>query len=348
MMIKRKITMQMIADASGYSKYVVSKALNGKDGVSPGTRQKVISVAKQLGYYADRPAVSWEKTGSSGNLQRFALVVMPNHRFQTTVSHYWSKVFDGVIGYLESLGVGAMVLSSKDNLASNIKSDGLIGIITLGFVPTEMLLELNKHQVPIVMVDHEDSIIRADSIFADSLNGTYTLTNYLAGIGHRNLLFIGDQEYSQSFYDRWLGFRKAVEQNGLNQPGINTFNIEYGKGDNQEKIEPYILQLKEKGILPTAFVCANDNIAETVVKILSSQGVMVPEECSVTGFDNLDYVKNLPIPLTTVQVPKVSIGRRAVSMLLWRLENRDFPAEKIYIATEAVIRDSTGPCPNQS
>lgn len=341
LMATKKITMQMIADVAGYSKYVVSKTLNSKPGVSESTRQKILFVAKQLGYFKNNPMQGIKLNNNKSRHEGFVLVIMPNHRDQNAESLYWSKIFNGIIDYLESLHIGVMVISSQNNLSEHVKTNSLLGIITVGLVSTDMLLELNKHNVPIVMVDHEDSIIKADTIFVDNIGGLYKLTNHLIGLGHKDLYFIGDTSFSRSFYDRWLGFRSAMENHNLFSTRENCIlNIEYNNIPVQKQFHDYLNHWKEKISLPTAFICANDQIAESIMEILIDKGYDIPKDFSVTGFDNLGNQSKLNPPLSTIRVLKEAIGKRAVSMLLWRLDNLEFPAEKIEITCEMVIRKS--------
>lgn len=345
-MSRKRITMQMIADASGYSKYVVSKTLNGRSGVSDAAKQKVLAVSKQLGYFKDNQ-VNMDNLKVSETRQMhgegFVLLVMPNHRYQNADSQYWGKVFDGIVDALERENIGVIVLSSQNNLSGHVRTSRLIGVITVGLVSSDMLLELNKHNVPIVMVDHEETIIQADTIFMDNRGGVNALTNYLIGMGHESMLFIGNNFWSSSFYDRWLGFKTALETNNLYARDRNyLLNIDYNAGDIEEQIQAHIDQLEKHKSLPTAFVCANDNIAEHVMTILSKKGYQIPDDCSVTGFDNLETSAQLNPPLTSIHVFKEAIGQRAVNMLFWRLENFEFPSEKVHVYCDMVIRGSVG------
>ena len=347
-MANKKITMQMIADVAGYSKYVVSKTLNGKEGVSEATRQKIYLTAKQLGYFKDHPIKQIETAKENKQISKvavedgFVLVVMPNHRYQNTESYYWSNIFNGIIEALDELKIGAMVISSQNNLAVHVKNDNLLGIITVGLVSTEMLLELNKHNVTFVMIDHEDPLLKVDTVFMNNIDSMYKLTNHLMGLGHERLVFVGDHSFSRSFYDRWQGFRMALEERGLyHSAETNLLGVNYSAWSKSEKaLESSLVSRREKESLPTAFICANDEIAARIISLLTKMGLSIPKDCSVTGFDNLAYTASLSPPLATVQVLKEAMGRRAVSMLLWRMENFEFPFEKILISGDMLIRES--------
>lgn len=342
-MKKKKVTMQLIADKAGYSKYVVSKTLNGKPGVSESTRKKILFIAKQLGYLKTETKDEIDESDRDSLSDRFVLVVMPDHRFQNIESDYWSAIFDGVVDYLEECDIGVVVISSKNNLSNSVKTSNLLGIITVGLVSTEMLLNLNKHQVPLIMIDHEDSLVKADSIFMDNVDALYKLTSYLIGLGHNNLVFVGDIQYSRSFYDRWIGFRMAMEKRDpAFDSGKNLLDISYDRDGFEGILEQIITELNLKGKLPTGFLCANDQIANHVMEVVKKIGYRIPDDISVTGFDNLEKSSVLHPPLTSVQVLKEAVGKRAVSKLLWRLKNADFPSEKVSIATDLIIRSSTG------
>ncbi|RKL66968.1 LacI family transcriptional regulator [Salipaludibacillus neizhouensis] len=339
-MKNRKVTMQLIADRVGYSKYVVSKTLNGKPGVNEATRKKILFVAKQLGYLKTDVEEEIDKVSLNTSSDSFVLVVMPNHRSQNTDSDYWSVIFNGVLGNLENHGIGAVAISNKNKLSDNVKTSNLLGIITVGLINTELLLELNKHQVPLIMVDHEDSLITADSIFMNNIDGLSKLTSHLIGLGHKSLKFVGDLNYSRSFYDRSIGFRTAMEQNDLiSQSETGIMNIEYDEEFESNFISE-LVDFEKENRFPTGFICANDAIAKMVMDVLINRGYSIPGDFSVTGFDNLNMSSKLNPPLTSVQVLKEVIGKRAVSKLLWRIKNIDFPSEKIFIASEIIIRPS--------
>ncbi|MDC3418353.1 LacI family DNA-binding transcriptional regulator [Aquibacillus salsiterrae] len=339
-----RVTMQMISEVAGYSKYVVSKTLNNQPGVKDSTRQKILQVAKQLGYFKETtPLQVLNKPNNSIFNDGFVLVVMPNHRYQNEHSSYWSKIFNGIVDSLEELDIGAMVISSQNNLSDHVKTDSLLGIITVGLVSTDMLLKLSEHSVPFVMVDHEDPIIKADAIFMDNFDGVYKLTNHLIGLGHKKLCFIGDNGYSRSFHDRWLGFRSALEAHHLFTDVERKYLLDMDYTNPvEDQFRSFFLEPELHRELPTAFVCANDEIATKIMELLIASGFGVPKDFSVTGFDNIDYKSKINPPLTTVQVLKESIGRRTVHMLLWRVNNLDFPPEKVLISSEMIIRKSVG------
>ncbi|MNP22778.1 Arabinose metabolism transcriptional repressor [compost metagenome] len=108
-----------------------------------------------------------------------------------------------------------------------------------------------------------------------------------------------------------------------------------------EEFESWIVEQRDQGDLPTALVCANDFLAIKVVAVLAKHDIRVPEEVSVAGFDNIDDAFRSQPTLTTVNVPKEAMGKRAVKKLLERIQLPELAIEKMLVAAELVHRDST-------
>lgn len=343
--MSKKVTMQQIANYLGVSKYVVSKALSGKEGVNESTRTKVIDTASQLGYFAQKNskvssikltnAVDKTVSKNEGNI----LVLMPNIRHQTLESSYWGGIVDGITSGLERLGFGTIIVTETNGrvLSGILNPASFLGIISVGVVSSNLLLEVQKLKVPIVMVDYEDALLPCDTLFNNNFDSSFNLANHLIGLGHTSIQFVGDIRYSRSFYDRWLGLRSALEANNLSRKlshqlsSIDNFNIE----------ELFKKWIDEHQILPTVFVCANDNIASRVITVLIEAGLSVPDDISVTGFDNKVFTYKQSPTITTVNVAKEDLGKRAVEMLIRRIKEKDAPYEKVMLAGEIMLREST-------
>jgi LacI family transcriptional regulator len=345
----KKVTMQQIADYLGVSKFVVSKALSGKGGVSETTRERVIQAASQLGYFNQKNA--YVKTirsdapapAAGGKGKQSVLALMPNIRFQTKENAYWGRILDGISVRLEEENLGMMIISesSVDHFLGVFNPGGILGLIGVGEISTPLLLGVHRVGLPMVLVDHEDPLIPSDTVFANNFDCMFRLTNHLLGIGHRNLVFVGSESFSRSFRDRWLGFRAALEENGFAPVSREERQIALEGIDRfQEQIKSWLAKRKRSGAMPTALVCANDSIALDALRALQELGLRVPDDVSVTGFDNIeDAWRNQPA-LTTVNVPKEKLGARAVEMLLARLGRKNEPYEKLLVAGEIIYRES--------
>ncbi|WP_426448414.1 LacI family DNA-binding transcriptional regulator [Paenibacillus sp. S-38] len=342
----KKVTMQQIADYMGVSKFVVSKALSGKGGVSEATKEKVIKAASQLGYFSKMNPYLPPKPAESpqeGGTKQSVLVLMPNVRFQTKESLYWGRILDGISARLEAAGLGMMIVmeQSADHFLQALNPSSILGLIGVGEISSSVLLEVHRLGLAFILVDHEDGLIPSDTVFVNNYDSMHRLTNYLIGIGHKHLLFVGDPRYSRSFYDRWTGFRSALEEQGLaaDSPASLLIRLEGYEGFTGQIGEA--LEDLRRTSLPTALVCANDTIALDTIEVLQRMGVKVPQEVSVTGFDNIERSYQISPSLTTVNVPKELMGSRAVEKLLERVGKDQDATEKLLIAGEVMYRESS-------
>jgi LacI family transcriptional regulator len=347
----KKVTMQQIANQLGVSKFVVSKALSGKGGVSETTKERVIQAASQLGYFTQKNVQFKQAKPEEAGLsqpggKQSVIVLMPNIRFQNKESQYWGRILDGISAKLEEKGLGLLIVSEQgiDQFLDMMTPSRIMGMIGVGVVSSHVLLEAHRMGIPILLVDHEDPLIPTDTVFFNNYDCMLRITNHLIGIGHSRLIFIGNETFSRSFFDRWMGFRAAADD--LHQAGASKDDLRLALQENQEfqytaQIKEWAQQRMKKKALPTAMVCANDNIAYCAVQALMELGLKVPEDVSVTGFDNIEDSARFQPPLTTVNVPKETLGRRAVEKLVERVRREQEPSEKLLVSGDIILRGSS-------
>lgn len=332
--MRDKVTMQDIADVAGVSKFAVSRALSGKSGVSAETREMILRIAGQLGYFKqeDRRGAQQLRDHEELKVSGTILVVFPNIRYQNQESVYWGPVFDGIAKRLNEKGMDILTLTepSGEGVFSLLNPDAIQGIITVGTVSTTILLDIQRKGIPLVMVDHQDPAVFCDTIFTDNVNCMRQLTTKLISKGYRDYQFVGNIHDAHSYYERWLSFRMTLEQFEIplkQRPALI--------GPEADHIHKVIAEVPEDE-LPEVFVCVNDTVAQFTIETLERQGIVVPERCAVTGFDNT--AENLPI-LATVDVNKELLGMRAVDQMLWRIVNRDTSCERRLIWGDVIMRD---------
>ncbi|WP_336779299.1 LacI family DNA-binding transcriptional regulator [Paenibacillus illinoisensis] len=339
-MMKTKVTIQEIAHFTGLSKFAVSRALSGKSGVSDQTRDIILKAAGKLGYFKDNSLLSGDMNNSnelhdpqhmrwSGTI----LILFPNVRYQNQDSVYWGPVFNGISSRLNQKGINILTLTepSADQLFTLLNPDAIRGIITVGSITTPILLEIKRLGIPVVMVDHLDPVFHSDSIFTDNFTSMRELMLYLLRKGFKSFQFVGNISDAHSFYERWIAYTSVLMGNGidLNQipelcsPAVDDFRQTF-------------TSVVHEANLPEVFVCANDFSALYTIEALESMGITVPDQCVVTGFDNL--YDNIPV-LATVNVNKELLGARAVDQMLWRIVNPESNVEKKLILADVIIRE---------
>lgn len=334
----KRVTMQQIADAAGVSKFAVSRALTGKPGVSEHTREMIVRTAGQLGYFKIEPKYkAMEPHESSGRknekkLEGTILILFPNIRSQNRYSLYWGPVFDGISARLNELGMDILTLTepSSDDMFSVLNPEAIRGVITVGTISTQVLLEIYRLRIPLVMVDHEDTAIHTDTVFTDNVKGMKELVLMLATKGYKRFQFAGQLPDAVSFRERWLGYRMGLEEMQL-QSDQRAGLLVQEYTDMQQTIRDMSLE-----DIPEVIVCANDHTAYIMIEALRSRDVQVPEQCAVTGFDNTRT--DDPI-MATAHIHKEHLGARAVDQLLWRINHPEAPYERKLIHAELIMRD---------
>ncbi|MEO3946638.1 LacI family DNA-binding transcriptional regulator [Gorillibacterium sp. CAU 1737] len=334
--MRGKVTIQQIADLTGVSKFAVSRALSGKSGVSSQTREMILRAAGQLGYFKSRPMTEEaerlqpESREGSGTI----LVLFPNIRYQNKDSLYWGPLFDGISARLNQKGRDILTLTEPtgDRLFTLLNPDAIQGIVTVGSISTPILLEIKRLNIPVVMVDHLDPAFHCDMVFTDNLSCMRELMIKLISRGYKKYQFIGNIRDAQSYYERWITFRATLEEFDIPHqqiPALISPEVE-----NIHGLLPDMLEGQE---LPEVFVCVNDTVATFAIETMQRIGISVPGQVAVTGFDNT--YEEMPI-LATVNVNEELLGRRAVDLLLWRIQNRTTSFEKLLIQADVMVRES--------
>lgn len=341
----KKVTMQQIADHLGVSKFAVSKALSGKPGVSPSTRDRIYKAANQLGYFSQTPerfeAAPFSRKASNSGI---VVVLFPDIRYQTLESSYWGPIVEGITQELKDNGLEMIVITefSGDNVLKIINPGSMEGVISIGKVGKDLLGEIGQWGTPLIVVDHEATDIPADSLFINSFDAVQHMTDQLIAMGHRSFQFVGDIHYARSFYDRWLGFRSSLENHDISfNQDLELLRLSENGFYSTEELKRLLISLRQNNGIPSVFVCACDKIAIMTIAALAELGINVPLDCSVTGFDNIEESLKCMPKLTTINVPKERLGKRAVQMLLWRTQESLSSSEKVLMQAEIIFREST-------
>jgi len=332
--MRGKVTIQQIADLAGVSKFAVSRALSNKSGVSIQTKEMILKAAGQLGYFNQRPNYNPGEPVDEDNVMEAGTIVIlfPNIRFQNHDSVYWGPIFDGISSRLNQKGLDIITLTepSGEKVFSLLNPNAIQGIITLGLISTQILLEIKRLSIPVVMVDHIDPAYHCDSVFVDNFACMRDLMVQLISKGYKEFQFVGSIAYSPSFYERWLAYRSVLEEFQIeNNQHPRLIGAEAG-----DQLYKVVADVADE-FLPEVYVCANDFNALATIQILKEKGIPVPGKCMVTGYDNT-YAHEIDPPFMTVDVNKELLGKRAVDKLLWRIANRSSNIEKTLIYGEVI------------
>ncbi|OAS15087.1 LacI family DNA-binding transcriptional regulator [Paenibacillus oryzisoli] len=342
----KKITLQMIAETVGVSKALVSKALSNDPAVKNETKELIWQTATEMGYRFDnlRKSISYSKTGNIA-------VLMPQAYLDDI--EYWGKIIRGIDRELATNEL-SMMLSGVDisqdpeeSLPRSIHEGKVDGALLLGHIPEAFMEALEAKDVPFVLVDANVHNGKYDHILANNFLGAYDATSYLLHAGHRHIAFVGDSETALSFRERERGFEEAmknfktqtvedVESYWVRGVGVS------GRGNYVDTAFPDILRETITAKKVTGFFCANDRLAIETLRLLNDWHLKCPEDYSIVGFDDISLSEFVTPMLTTVRVPKESMGSRAVQCLQKRIQNHQLVTEQVLLTTELVERDSVG------
>ena len=332
---RRKVRLADIAEKLGVSIVTVSKAISDKDGVGEELRAKIKDLAFQMGYIQkSRQNQNARGDSYTGNIG----VVIPAHFFDRSSSFYWT-MYNALSRELLSRGWYAIMeqLDSKEEfdlaLPQIVQNNKVDGIILLGQTSEDYARFFINQYKNTVFLDFYIDDSGIDSVTTDNFYGEYQLTRHLINLGHRRILYVGNFNATTSITDRFMGFMKAMLENGLRADVADIINDRDRKG-------LYVpIRLPES--LPTAFVCNCDETARRLIALLRERGLSVPRDISVVGFDNfLSDGQELEPALTTVEVDSSAMARTAVDMLTKKITGDPYTHGHTVISGRLLIRDS--------
>ena len=305
--LSKKITIKDIAREAGVSVTTVSRVLNKTGRIGSKTREKINKVIEEFGYHPNSAAQSM-KTGRTRNI----FFVVP----------------DITNPFYASLAKELQLLSREKNY--NIT---LFASINESREVIDKLLEAN---IPAVLLN---SYLKCefDTVHGEINAGTYLSTNYLIENGHKVIGFAGAPADTTVGKSRKQGYITALQNAGLNVDEKLSFEMGFSE-DAGYKAGKYFSTLKKK---PTAICCANDIVAMGVLTALYEEGIVVPDDISIVGMDDIIYSRISRPPLTSVSNDSNVFARSAFSMLFERIENTyEGEPREIIVERNLIIRES--------
>ncbi|MBR6381223.1 MAG: LacI family DNA-binding transcriptional regulator [Lachnospiraceae bacterium] len=341
-MASDKVTMQDIADACGLSRNTVSKVFNGRGNVPKATRDLILKKAEELGYKAVPSEKALQQAAHGKVIALLTRKLPTEYHFGTFfVTTFTDQVCRA--GYTLKL-----FEISEDEQRLHLlppqfipkQTAGIVGIELFDPAYLEFLCGLG---IPTIMMDGpthaSKQLMKCDFISMESLAGVLEIMHHLIGKGAKKIGFFGDNEHCGSFYDRWLGYCIGLQDAGLKHQEkyciLDPDSYPYGDAD---WIASRLSEMEE---MPDAFVCANDFLAVHLMNALKKNGLSVPGDVMVTGFDGTPQSAIVEPPLTTVQFPSVDIGRMAADILLSRIGNPTLPFSRTQVRSTPVFRASS-------
>ncbi len=334
---KRRPTLAAVAAEAGVSLPTVSKVVNGRPDVAPETRARVERLLGELNYH--RPGV---RRG-----RRAGLI---NVVFNGLDSPWAVEILRGIEDWCSGHSMGAAVSAVRHGSArpaswtsalASHDTDGVI-LVTSKLTPAQ-LTQLRQEGIPLVVVDPAN-LPDPDlpSVGATNWAGGIAATDHLLARGHRRIGAItGPVDYLCS-RARLDGYRSALEHAGASyDPALVRYGDFHNEGGFVRGGE--LLDLPDR---PTAIFAGSDEQALGVYEAARQRGLRIPQDLSVVGFDDLPAARWVSPPLTTVRQPLAEMGRVAAEMLGELIEAIPLRSQRVELATELIIRESTAGPPS--
>ncbi len=218
------------------------------------------------------------------------------------------------------------------------------GLVVVAGTLSDALLEHVAHRVPVVLVAGPRPAGGYDHVGVDNGEGIRFLVEHLVGAhGLRDMRFVAGRPGTRDDIDRFRGFRSASKALGLPVPAEPALRGDFTR-DAARLLAGQVVADHRGGRarLPEAFVCTNDETALGFLDVLSAEGVRVPDDVAVTGFDGIDGARTCSPRLTTVEQPVADLGRFAVGVLRECLADPRLPRQDLIVPSRVLLRESCG------
>ena len=328
-----KATIEDVAKACGLSRATVSRVINGESNVKPLTIERVRKAINDLGYHPNVHAQAL-----SGGGAKTIGIMMPR-----IWRSYYSSLLSGIEEVAAQKGYYALVvtrdyLSSAERIFDEGRVDGFI-FRNMDHVKEHdrLFLSLRKRDIPFVLIGNP--LRDYPAITIDNVGGARSVAQHFAMHGFKKIVFLSGPKDNIDSNDRYFGFRIGLEESGMDPGGIHRIYGDYSTQSGYHAIQEILSEFN-----PDAIFAANDRMALGAILYLHRNGIHVPGDIAVAGFDDSYFAKYVTPSLTTVRQPFSEMGATAMKELCSRIERSPVSSGKIILPTRFIVRASCG-CP---
>jgi LacI family transcriptional regulator len=321
-----------IAKQAGVSASTVSRVVNGKSYVNAEKKEQIQRIIKETGYVPNKAArnMVMQRSFTVG-------IVIPDG-----FNNFQRQLFSVIERHLDSFGYHTLFFFVQMNSASEkkcldrLKTENLDGVIMLQEIKSGEFYEyIEAAGIPIISTLHNHNNI--PTVKMDDKQGAFDAVNHLVGLGHRKINMISGVSFSYGAH-RLVGYYRALDEAGIQRDqkrvaDVQQYNAEAGVYAMRE------LLLRSKDF--SAVFASSDELALGAIRVLLDEGIRIPEDVSVIGFDDIDISSYLYPRLTTIRQPLVEIGEQVAMYLHRFISGQNDPALNIVLPYKLIIREST-------
>jgi LacI family transcriptional regulator len=326
-------TIYDVSKLAGVSLATVSRVINNSDTVRPKTRQKVLSAIAELGYRPNSSAQSLASKYSNS-----VGVLIPE-----LYGPFFGTLLSSIESGLSRAGKRVIVTAGhsdetreRESIEFLLSSSCDALILHVYSISDELLDELNSGPIPIVLLNNHFPQLTEKCIWLDNEHGGYVATKSLLERGHVELAYISGPSWKVDSFKRLAGHKRALAEHGLEYDEKLTMEGDYEVDSGRRAMQ----QLLGNGIRFTGLVCANDEMAAGAMDIAREQGIVVPDDLSVVGYDDVAFTSLLHPKLTSIDCQTAEMGQMAVSMVLKDAYGEEHLKIQNAFKPKLVMRDS--------
>ena len=332
-----KVTAKEIAQQLGLSQAAVSLALRGRPGVSEATRRQVLAKAQKLGFAPPEHA----QEDPSNMIQ---LVIFKRHGKVVADTPFFQQLTEGVAERAQELGyhLSVTVFYASQDAAEQLHSLRTLKSVGIVLLATEMRshdMELFAGiDLPIVLLDNYFPSVRYDSVGIDNRYGAWNAVRYLIECGHIQLGYLHSSVEIRNFAERYDGYLygcRSLPEGVAKDSSRRIVRVGSSAETAAKDMRAY---LATEPMLPSAFFADNDQIAAGCCRALLEEGIRIPQDISIIGFDDSSICTMMSPQLTTMGVHKKRMGGLAVSRLHERLQYHTPENVRTLIQPSIVVR----------
>jgi LacI family transcriptional regulator len=333
---KQTVTINQVAKMAGVSTATVSRALNKPDTVSEAVKKKIERIIKRIGYIPNAGARSLmlKRTGSIG-------VIVP-----TLDNAIFAQGLEEFQRQLSQSGYQMLVASTnydpeiENQQMRNLLLQGVEGIAMFGSSQKlELIRLLRTRKLPYIHIGTLETPLNGYAAGFDNKKAIQLGVEYLVQVGHRNFgMIAGKTENNDRARDRVDGVVELLKRNRIFLKKESIIEVPYQIQDARIALKK-LLQINPS---ISAVVCGNDVLAIGALLEAQSQGIKIPYQCSILGFDNLELSRHIQPSLSTIHIDAIGMWSKAAHHLMSQINGINRLPRKILADVSLVIRDSTG------
>lgn len=333
--VKRKrVTIRDVAKSAGVSHQTVSRVINGRDDVSPETRDLVKKTIKSLGYLPNASARSL----AAGRTNTLACIA-PN-----LVDFTFAALIEGAELMARQHGYFLMAASAPDAkdfrkvLNQLYESSRIDGVLVINPFIDERTVYLPK-DFPTVFIGDVSKNEEIGWVALDDVKAGYMAAKHLLDLGHRDILCITGLQNEACTKDRNQGIFQAFAEYGVPLDSEKIINGDWAATSAYQAVESAL----KNNMKFTAVLAENDRMAIGAMRAFRDAGFSVPDQYSVIGIDDMPLASYFDPPLTTIQQNVTEIGKEAAEMLIQKIAQPELKGQSSRFSVQLIQRKSTAP-----